>query len=65
MTRKMLHDIHIATKQELVDRIYKYFDEINETPIIYHWKYKIEDFGLLVGTDNRFTVYLTSARVYN
>lgn len=45
MTRQMLRGIRVSTKQELVDRIYKYFDEINESPIVYHWKYKMDDFG--------------------
>ena len=28
------------------------FDEVNETPVVYHWKYKMEDFGSLIGTAN-------------
>ena len=52
MTRQMLRGIRVSTKQELIDRIYKYFDEVNETPIVYHWKYKMEDFGSLIGTAN-------------
>ena len=32
-------------KQELIDRIYKYFDEVNEVPVVYHWKYKMDNFG--------------------
>ena len=42
MTRQMLRGIRVATKQELVDRIYKYFEEVNETPVVYHWKYKMD-----------------------
>ena len=26
-----------------MERIYKYFDEVNEEPVIYHWKYKLEE----------------------
>jgi len=52
MTRQMLRGIRVATKQELIDRIYKYFDEVNETPIIYHWKYKMEDFDSPIGVAN-------------
>ena len=44
MTRQMLRGIRVSTKQELVDRIYKYFDEVNETPVVYHWKYKMDEF---------------------
>lgn len=28
---------------ELVERIYKYFDEVNVDPVVYHWKYKLEE----------------------
>lgn len=45
MTRQMLRGIRVSTKQELIDRIYKYFDEVNEVPVVYHWKYKMDDFG--------------------
>lgn len=45
MTRQMLRGIRVSSKQELIDRIYRYFDEINEVPIVYHWKYKMDDFG--------------------
>jgi len=39
----MLKGIRVKTKDELVQRIYKYFDEVNEEPVIYHWKYKLEE----------------------
>lgn len=31
------------TKQELEDRIYKYFDEVNADPVVYHWTYKLDE----------------------
>ena len=43
LTRQSLKGIRVKTKEELVQRIYKYFDEINEDPVIYHWKYKLEE----------------------
>lgn len=43
MTKQMLRGIRVNSKQELVDRIYKYFDEINQEPVIYHWKYKLDE----------------------
>lgn len=43
MTKQMLRGIRVNSKQELVDRIYQYFDEINKEPIVYHWKYKMDD----------------------
>ena len=39
-------------QQELIDRIYKYFDEVNEIPVVYHWKYKMEQFDSLIGVAN-------------
>jgi transposase len=37
MTKQMLRGIRVDSKQELKDRIYKYFDEINADPVVYHW----------------------------
>ena len=45
MTRQMLKGIRVSSKQELIDRIYKYFDEVNEVPVVHHWKYKMDSFG--------------------
>ena len=35
--------IRVNTKQELEERIYKYFDEVNREPVVYHWKYKMDE----------------------
>ena len=43
MTRQMLKGIRVKTKDELVERIYKYFEEVNEEPVVYHWKYKLDE----------------------
>lgn len=43
LTRQMLKGICIKTKDELVRRIYKYFDEVNEDPVVYHWKDRLEE----------------------
>ena len=43
MTKQMLRGIRVDSKQELIDRIYQYFDEVNEEPVIYHWKYKMDE----------------------
>lgn len=44
MTRQMLRGIRVSSKEELVERIYKYFDEVNETSVVYHWKYRMDEF---------------------
>lgn len=43
MTKQMLRGIRVNTKDELVERIYKYFDEVNETPVVYHWTWHLDD----------------------
>ena len=43
MTRRMLKGIRGKTKDELIQRIYQYFEEINAEPVVYHWKYKLEE----------------------
>ena len=46
MTKQMLNGIRVASKDELEDRIYKYFDEINEVPVPYQWSYSLDDIDL-------------------
>lgn len=46
MTRQMLRGIRVKSKQELIDRIYKYFEEINADPVVYHWRYKLDEIQL-------------------
>ena len=43
MTRQMLKGIRVKSKEELINRIYNYFAEINEEPIVFHWKYNLDD----------------------
>jgi transposase len=43
MTRTMLRGIRVASKQELIDRIHQYFEEINADPVVYRWKYKMDE----------------------
>ena len=43
MTKQMLRGIRVNTKQELEKRIYKYFEEINDDPVVYHWGWNLED----------------------
>lgn len=43
MTRQMLRGIRVKTKDELIERMYKYFDESNEEPVVFHWKYNLDD----------------------
>lgn len=43
LTRQSLKGIRVETKGELIGRIYKYFDEVNADPVVYHWKYRLEE----------------------
>ena len=43
MARQFLREIRVNSKEELISRIYKYIDEINEFPVVYHWKYKLDE----------------------
>lgn len=43
MTKQMLKGIRVKSKQELADRIYQYFDEINKEPVVFHWTYKLDE----------------------
>lgn len=46
MTKQMLRGIRVKSKAELTDRIYRYFKEVNEEPVVYHWKYKLDDIDI-------------------
>ena len=43
LTRQSLKGIRVKTKEELVDRIYRYFEEVNADPVVYHWKYRLDE----------------------
>jgi transposase len=43
IARQMLKGIRVSSKKELADRIYQYFNEINEVPIVFRWKYKMDE----------------------
>ena len=46
LTRQSLKGIRVSSKEELVERIYKYFEEVNADPVVYHWKYRLEEIDL-------------------
>lgn len=43
MTKQMLKGIRVTSKQELSDRIYLYFEEVNRESVVYHWTYKMDE----------------------
>lgn len=42
MAKSMLRGIRVASKDELKERILKYLQEINETPVVFRWKYRMD-----------------------
>lgn len=46
MTKQMLKGIRVKSKQELEERIYMYFDEVNTEPVVYHWTYKMDEISM-------------------
>ena len=52
LTRQSLRGIRVKSKEELIARIYKYFDEVNESPVVYHWKNKLDE----INPDEKITV---------
>lgn len=46
MTKQMLKGIRVQSKQELEERIYLYFDEVNKEPVVYHWTYKLDEISM-------------------
>lgn len=44
--RVCLKGIRVKTKEELVQRIYQYMDEVNNQPVVYRWKYKMDEMAV-------------------
>jgi transposase/uncharacterized protein YwbE len=47
MAKTMLRSIRVSSKQELKNRIEKYLAEINETPVIFRWKYRMDEISTI------------------
>lgn len=43
MTRSFLKHMRVQSKEELVERLYLYIKEINEAPVIFRWKYRLDE----------------------
>lgn len=46
MTKQFLRGLRVGSKEELTDRIYQYINEVNSSPVVYHWKYKMDEITL-------------------
>lgn len=43
LTRTMLRGLRVASKAELAERLHQYFRELNAAPVVFRWKYKIDE----------------------
>lgn len=43
LARSILRHIRVDTKQELVNRIYRGIEEFNKEPVIFRWRYKMDE----------------------
>ncbi len=43
MARSFLRGIRVSSKEELKERILKYIDELNQMPVVFKWKYKMDE----------------------
>jgi hypothetical protein len=44
--RSMLREIRVQSKQELIERIHLYFQEVNAAPVVFRWKYKMDEVSI-------------------
>jgi Integrase core domain. len=42
MTRSLLRGMQVSSKEELRERIDQYYDDLNKMPMIFKWKYKMD-----------------------
>ena len=47
IARSFLRQIRVENKKELIDRIYQGINAINEEPVVFKWKYKMEDLAAI------------------
>jgi len=43
ITRSFLRHIRVDSKKELVERIYQGIEEINKDPVVFRWRYKMDE----------------------
>lgn len=43
MTQTFLRSLRVQSKEELIERLYRYITEINESPVVFRWKHKLNE----------------------
>jgi len=46
MARSFLRHIRVQSKEELIERIYRGIEQMNEEPVIFRWRYKMNEIAL-------------------
>lgn len=46
MTRAFFRSLRVGSKDELKQRIEKYLDEVNADPVVFKWKYKMDEIAI-------------------
>ena len=46
MTKQSLRGLRVNSKEELINSIYTYIEEVNDLPVVYRWKYKKDEIAL-------------------
>ena len=46
ISRSFLRRIRVFTKNELVERIYRGISQINEEPVVFRWRYKMDEIAI-------------------
>ena len=47
IARSFLRHIRVDSKMELVERIYQGIDEINKAPVVFRWRYKMDEIAVV------------------
>ena len=47
MTRTLLREIRVANKSELADRLRQYIREVNLAPVVFRWKYQMDEISIV------------------
>jgi len=43
MTRSFLRSLRVTSKDELIERLYRYINELNESTVVFRWKYRLDE----------------------
>ena len=47
LTNSFLRGMRVETRQELQERIERYIDRLNEDPVKYKWRYKMDEISVV------------------